>query len=51
MYATIVVQKDLRSVFIPFCFVGCSCFINVIYTDLRILVSNTISMSDDFSVV
>ena len=38
-------------VFTPTCFVGSSCFINVICIYLSTLVSNTISISDDIRVV
>jgi hypothetical protein len=41
------VKTDARFVFTPICFVWSSCFINVISIYLHILVSNTISMSDD----
>jgi len=43
-------KNDVRFVFFPCC-VGSSCFINVICVYLRILVSNTISISDDVCVV
>jgi hypothetical protein len=51
VYATILHENDILFVLIPTCFVGSSCFINVIYVYLRILVSNTLSKSDDVRVV
>ena len=41
-------MKDVRSVFNPICYVGSSCFVYVFfYVYLRMLVSNTIFMSDE----
>jgi len=41
----------LMLVFTPVCFVGVSYFIDIVYFNLRILVSNTISISDDVHTV
>jgi hypothetical protein len=43
--------NDARFVFVAICLVGGSCFIYAICMYLRILVSNTISISDDVRVV
>ena len=44
-------KNDVRMVFTPICFVGGSCFIDIICIYLRVLVSNTIFMSDDVRVI
>ena len=46
IYTVLGQRYDVRYDFIPICFVRGSCFINVIYIYLRILVFNTISLSD-----
>ena len=51
IYLVISVYTPSSIVFTLICFVGGSYYVNVIRTYLRILVSNTISLSDDVRVV
>ena len=45
---TICIECDARCVFAPICYVGSSCYISVSCVYLRMLVPNTISISEEF---
>jgi hypothetical protein len=51
MSGTISVEKDILFFLTPICLVAGSCFIYAICIYLRIVVSNTIFISDDVRVV